>query len=137
VSSIVNGSDWNWSGPRAWDGDPTTVFSSDSHGTTAAANEWAMVDTGATYALSGVTLVPRAGGYGFPVDFSIQTSADGSTWTDVPGQSHTGFPSPTAPVALAFGGPVSARYLRINATRLGADNLGNCYLQLAEIVPTY
>jgi hypothetical protein len=135
VSSIVNGSDWTWSGPRAWDGDPTTIYSSNSHGPTATATEWAMVDTGATYALSGLTLVPRVGGYGFPVDFSIQTSADGNAWTDVPGQSHTGFPSPSAPVALTFGAPVSARYLRINATRLGADNLGNYYLQLAEIVP--
>jgi hypothetical protein len=45
-----------------------------------------------------------------------------------------GFPSPSAPVAIAFGAPVSARYVRVNATRLGADNLGNYYLQLAEIV---
>ena len=39
VASIVGGADagqWSWSGPRAWDGDPTTVCSSESHGTTAA-----------------------------------------------------------------------------------------------------
>jgi hypothetical protein len=136
VSSIVGGNDWNWSGPRAWDGDVSTVFSSDSHGATAAANEWAMVDLGASYAATGVTLVPRPSGQCFPVDFSIQSSADSSTWTDVPGQSHTGFANPgSAPVVLSFAAPVTARYLRVNATSLGADGNGNHYLQLAEIEP--
>lgn len=136
VSSIVGGSDWSWSGPRAWDGDPTTVYSSDSHGTTAAAEEWAWIDVGASRPLEGVTLVPRAGGYGFPVDFAIQTSDDAATWTTVPGQSFTGYANPgSSPVTLPFGASVTARYLRVDATRLGADNLGNYYLQLADIEP--
>jgi hypothetical protein len=136
VSSIVGGNDWNWSGPRAWDGDPATVFSSDSHGATDTANEWATVDLGASYGVTGVTVVPRAAGYGFPVDFAIQSSPDGSAWTDVAGQGHTAFANPgSTPVKLTFGASVTARYLRVYATRLGPDNAGNHYLQLAEIVP--
>ncbi len=136
VSSIVGGGDWSWSGPRAWDGDPTTVFSSVSHGTTTAATEWAWVDTGATYSLTGLTIVPRAMGYGFPVAFRVQTSPDASAWTDVPGQTYTAFPNPgSTPVTLTFASPVAARYVRLSATALGLDDLGNAYLQLAELVP--
>lgn len=137
VSSIVGGNDWSWSGPRAWDGDPSTVYSSVSHGTTSAAEEWAYVDVGAARSLTGITLVPRAGGYGFPIDFTIQTSADAVTWTTVPGQAHLAFANPgSAPVALPFAAPVTGRYLRVDATRLGTDNLGTCYLQLGEITPS-
>jgi hypothetical protein len=136
VSSIVGGTDWSWSGPRAWDGDPTTVFSSDSHGGTDLANEWAMVDVGGASAIAGVTLVPRALGYGFPVDFSIQTSSDSATWTDVPGEVYATYANPgAAPVTLTFATPVAGQYLRVNATRLGQDDVGNHYLQLAEIMP--
>lgn len=135
VSSIVGGNDWNWSGPRAWDGDPATVFSSASHAANAA-TEWAMVDVGAARSLTGVTITPRGLGYGFPVDFVIQTSADAATWTDVPGQSHTSYANPGGTlVTLVFGAPVQSRYLRLYATRLGADDQGAFYLQLGEIVP--
>lgn len=134
VSSIVGGNDWSWSGPLAWDGNPATVFSSASHGTTAIANEWAWIDTGASSSIDGVTVVPRAGGLGFPVDFSIQTSPDASTWTDVPGQTFTAYANPgSAPVTFAFASPVAARFARLNATRLGTDNAGNTYLQLGEL----
>ncbi len=136
VSSIVGTNDWNWSGPRAWDGDPTTVFSSVSHAATDVANEWAMIDLGAVVSVTGVTITPRATGYGFPVDFSIQTSADASTWTDVPGENFTGYPNPgSTPAAFNFASVASTRYLRVNATRLGVDDAGNHYLQLAEIDP--
>ena len=136
VSSIPGGNDWSWSGPRAWDGNPGTVYSSDSHGAADSAVEWAKVDVGAVLPIDGVTLVPRPGGYGFPVDFAIQVSADGTAWTHVAGQKHVGFPNPGGkPVTLSFGSPVTAQYLRVRATRLGADNYGDHYLQLAEIEP--
>lgn len=136
VSSIVGGTDWNWSGPRAWDGDESTVYSSVSHGATDAANEWAAVDLGSVQPLVGLTIVPRAGGLGFPVDFSIQTSADGTTYADVPSAIFTGYANPgSTPVVLTFAG-VSARYVRLNATRLGVDDAGNHYLQLAELEPS-
>jgi hypothetical protein len=139
VSSIVGGAsgDWNWSGPKAWDGDPATVFSSDSHGGTAEAEEWLWVDLGAAYAVSGATITPRAGGLGFPIDFSLQTSGDAAAWVDVPGETFAGFPNPGGtPVVRTFSAPVAARYVRLRATRLGVDDFGNHYLQLAEFAPT-
>ena len=136
VSSIVGGNDWSWSGPKAWDGDPTSVYSSAAHGAGCDAEEWAYVDTGALRSLGGVVLVPRPGGLAFPVDFSIQTSPDASSWTTVPGQSHVGFANPGgARVTFTFGQPVSARYIRVDATRLGVDDAATCYFQLAEITP--
>ncbi len=136
VSSIVGSNDWSWSGPRAWDGDPSTIFSSNQD-SVAASSEWAWVDVGQARTIDGVTLVPRAMGYGFPVDFSFQTSDDASAWTDVPGQSYTAHPSPgSSPVVISFSSPVVARYLRIDATKLGPDDHGNFYLQLAEIRPS-
>lgn len=137
VSSIVGGNDWNWSGPRAWDADPTTIFSSDSHGTTTAANEWIWVDVGYAASITGVTLVPRGLGYGFPTGFTIQSSPDAATWTDVPGQQYTAYPPPgSTPVTLTFAKAVSARYLRLSTTTLGVDDHGTAYLQLAEITPS-
>lgn len=138
VSSIVGGmsGDWKWSGPLAWDGDDATVYSSDSHGATATATESATVDLGRTYPITALDLTPRASGYGFPVDFSVQTSTDGATFTDVPGQSYTGYATPMAsPVTLTFASTAYGRYVRVNATKLGQDDQGNHYLQLAEIVP--
>jgi len=50
----------------------------------------------------------------------------------------TGFANPGGqPVARVFGAPATARYLRLRATRLGVDDFGNHYLQLAEIEPTF
>ncbi|HEX7663842.1 MAG TPA: discoidin domain-containing protein [Polyangiaceae bacterium] len=136
VSSIVGTTDWNWSGPKAWDGDPTTVFSSVSHAATDAAEEWVWVDLGATQSVTGVSVVPRASGLGFPVDFTIQTSTDGATFTVVPGATFTGYANPgSTTAAITFGALVSARYVKLDATRLGADDSGNHYLQLSEITP--
>jgi hypothetical protein len=136
VSSIVGDADWNWSGPRAWDGDLSTVFSSVSHASTPEATEYVMVDLGKAYAVTGVAVYPRSGGMGFPVDFVVQTSPDGASWTDVPGSAEAGFPNPgDAVVSLPFDAEVEARYVRLVATRLGVDDYGNAYLQLAEFVP--
>lgn len=138
VSSIVGGSPgmWQWSGPYAWDGDPGTVFSSDSHGAVDAANEWLQVDLGTNATITGVTLTPRGGGLGFPVDFSIQSSSDGVNYMNVPGQVYGGYANPgSQPASFTFAVPVTARFLRVWATRLGADDSGNHYLQLAEIMP--
>jgi hypothetical protein len=136
VSSIVGGANgvWDWSGPRAWDGETSTVFSSDSHGATADAEEWAFVDLGAPYPITGLTIHPRPDGMGFPVDFTLQSSTDAKSWTDIPGEVFTAFANPGAQaVERTFGTPATARYVRLHATRLGADNFGNHYLQLAEL----
>lgn len=134
VSSIVGGNDWAWSGPRAWDGDSGSTFSSLSHGATADAQEWAYVDLGRALSVASVTLTPRVMGLGYPVDFSLQSSADASTWVDIPGQSFTAHPNPGgASETFTFSSPVSSRFVRVLATKLGADDVGNHYLQLGEM----
>jgi hypothetical protein len=52
------------------------------------------------------------------------------------GEGYVGFANPGgSPVTLTFAAPVAARYLRLLATRLGPDDFGNHYLQLAEVQP--
>jgi hypothetical protein len=138
VSSIVGGKDWSWSGPKAWDGDLGSVWSSDSHGGEANADEWVFVDVGASRPIAGVDVVPRPGTDGFPVDFVIEASDDAASWAAVPTTSRAGFPNPNGQkVSIPFPPGTSARFVRLHATKLGADGFGNHYLQLAELVPTY
>ena len=136
VSSIVSDTDWSWSGPRAFDGDLSTLWSSKSHDAIADAPESIWVDLGKPYAVKSVTIVPRAGGLGFPVDFAIQTAVVPGAWVDVAGASRTAFPNPSsAAVELPLASKPTARFVRLVATKLGADDHGNHYLQLAELVP--
>lgn len=140
ISSVIDaaGPDWDWSGPRAWDGDLATVASSNSHGATADAEEWIFVDLGAAMTVAGLSITPRPSGLGFPVDFTVQQSLDGASWSDVAGETQTAFPNPgSTPVVRSFETPVDARHLRLRATKLGADENGNHYLQLAELEPTF
>ncbi len=139
VSSIVGqaadgtGGDWSWSGPRAFDGDLGTAWSSVSHGATALAEEWVAIDLGAARSIRGAVLVPRGGGLGFPVDYRLQVATAWGAWSDVPGEAVTGATAPTAPLDRTFASPVSARYLRLLASRLGTDDFANHYLQLVEL----
>ncbi len=95
--------------------------------------EWISTDMGINQTISEIRLKPRANGTCFPVDFKIQSSTNGSTWTDVPGQSYTNYPNPgNAMKAFVFTTPVNARYFRIYATKLAFDGT-NYYLQLSEM----
>jgi hypothetical protein len=70
------------------------------------------------------------------VDFSIQSASIPDAFTDVLGETLTAFATPTAgKVTRTFAAPVLARWIRVHATKLGADDFGNHYLQLAEIEP--
>lgn len=93
------------------------------------------VDFGRLYPVGRVDLYPRSDGAntggGFPADYSIALSADGSNWTTV--ASRTAVPRPGAgPQSSAFA-TVQARYLRVSATKLTADQFGAYHLQFAEI----
>ncbi|MFG2025738.1 discoidin domain-containing protein [Streptomyces sp. NPDC048825] len=103
---------------------------------------WIEVDLGADRSIGSVTLDPRtdtggAGGgtAGFPVDFTLQTRAEGAasytTVRTVTSQSNPGGAAQTYTLTSATG-----RYLRLRATRLGrpaSDESTRYRLQLAEI----
>ncbi|MFI1727414.1 discoidin domain-containing protein [Streptomyces sp. NPDC020489] len=103
---------------------------------------WIEVDLGADRAIGSVTLDPRTdtaaaggGAAGFPVDFTLQTRAEGTasytTVRTVTGQSNPGGAAQTYTLTSATG-----RYLRLRATRLGSpatDESTRYRLQLAEI----
>ncbi len=107
---------------------------------------WVEIDLGADTDLDAVRLFPRtdtaaAGGgtAGFPVDFSLQTRADGSTaYTTV--RTVTAEPNPNGLVQTYGFKRTTARYVRLQATRLGmpaADEPTKYRLQLAELtIPT-
>ncbi|MBB5867817.1 hypothetical protein F4553_001196 [Allocatelliglobosispora scoriae] len=104
---------------------------------------WVEVDLGADTDLDALRLFPRTdttatggGTPGFPVDFTIQARANGAgSYTTV--RTVTGQANPNGvPQTYGFT-PTRARYLRVQATRLGApahDEAGVYYrLQLAEL----
>ncbi|WP_405813399.1 discoidin domain-containing protein [Streptomyces sp. NBC_01390] len=107
---------------------------------------WVEIDLGADTDLDAVRLFPRtdtpaAGGgtAGFPVDFTLQTRADGAaTYTTV--RTVTAQPDPGGLVQTYGFRTTVARYVRLQATRLGApaaDESAKYRLQLAELtVPT-
>lgn len=92
------------------------------------------VDLGTAQAISQVSLLPATpGGEGMPIDFSLQTSTDSTTWANV--VSRTNAPLTAGEQTFAFP-TVTARYVRLNATSLrqiASD--GNKYrLQLNEML---
>lgn len=103
---------------------------------TASHTEWVQLDLGTTQPLSRVTLYPVDNGVpigsDFPIDYTIQISADGTTWSTV--ATVTGAARPTAPVAYGFA-TATARYIKVTGTKLNftaSDN--NSYrMQFAEI----
>ncbi|GGD51143.1 discoidin domain-containing protein [Paenibacillus nasutitermitis] len=119
---------------NAIDGNAATFYSSNGY-TDGNHTEWLQLDLGQKqYSLSDIRLTARPVGYGFPVDFKIQYSDDAATWSNVPGASFVNYSNPGGKeVVIPFQSTVNARYLRINATKLGTDNGGGYYLQFAEV----
>ncbi|MFF5184454.1 discoidin domain-containing protein [Streptomyces sp. NPDC000345] len=149
-NSLENG---NWGRSRLTDGRLTSVSGAKGYTSAEFASAdvgahpvWVEVDLGADTDLDAVRLFPRtdtpaAGGgtAGFPVDFTLQTRADGSgTYTTV--RTVTGQPNPDGlPQTYGFR-TTTARHVRLQATRLGtpaSDEPAQYRLQLAELtVPT-
>lgn len=104
-------------------------------GPTADRTESITVDLGEPRSLGRVDLLPRADGantgIGFPVDFTVQVSTDGTSWNTV--ASQTGYPRPGA-AAQAFPFPAQlGRYIKVTGTKLSSDQFGAYHMQLAEI----
>jgi hypothetical protein len=101
--------------------------------------EWIQIDLGADVAFNRITLYPSFYGKidgkacAFPVDFIVEArTATGTVDTIV---SRTNYPSPDYGVPQVFSvDPVSARYLKVTATKLGNSVKKDCYqFQLVEI----
>ena len=128
VSSALN---WDFSGPRAIDGDPKTAWSSAKHDKPDT-EEWVYVWLGAAYPTDGLLVTPCPKGYGFPVTFKLQYSNDGKSWADI--KSFEDYPNPGGkPCKLAFGRTIKAAYFRILAQRLSKDEGGQFCLRVGEI----
>ncbi len=91
------------------------------------------VDLGAVTAMSSVDLAPVTvnGGYGFPVDFTIETSTNGTSWTTV--VTRTAFAVPLTTQRFDFTA-TAARYVRASGTSLRPNPTdSNLYrMQFAE-----
>jgi hypothetical protein len=121
-----------WEAPKAGDGDTKSIWSSVCHGAEPNAVEWVVVDYGQPFLLTGARIHRRPGGACFPVDYRIEYSMDCATWTTVPGMDFVSQVAPADALSLTFGSPISARALRLRASKLGSDDAKNHYLQIAE-----
>lgn len=102
--------------------------------------EWVRVDTGYAAPAGAVVLHPRSdglnAGYGFPVDFTIQVSADGAAWTTV--ATRTGYGRPAAAPQVFTFPQTTVRYVRVTGTKLRSNpwDLGFHRMQFAEVEVT-
>lgn len=123
-----------WEAEKACDSDVFTSYASISHGSNQDATEWVAVDLGHSYTgINKLRLYPRDHGYGFPVNFKLQYSLDGQTWMDIPGTSQTGYDNPEFTEQVFNVSPLTARFIRLYATKLGLDENNTARLQLAEL----
>lgn len=144
-NSSLESTDWGVS--RATDGIKTSVAGSNGYTSNnfGSANVSASpirlaVDLGSNQTVNQVKLYPRTNATGvgggsadFPVNFTIETSTDGSTYTTV--STITGQANPNGSAQTYNFGATTARYVRISATTLGApasDESSYYRLQLAE-----
>ncbi|MET7282244.1 glycoside hydrolase domain-containing protein [Kribbella sp. NPDC005582] len=127
-----------WRGIAAVDGRRTSDASSMGWTSAAAASatdaQSFKVDLGAVRSLSRVDLYPRSDGanlgVGFPIDYDVQVSTDGSSWTTV--ASRTGQPRPTGVQSVDFAAQ-NVRYVQVVGKRLAQDPFGTYRMQLAEV----
>lgn len=132
--------DANWGVAKVTDGD---AFSADNTwGWSSSANiaqnhtEAITVDLGSAQTVGSVELDQRDydlkdPGTCFPIDFTIETSTDGVTWTA--GVTQTGYAQPKTAAGQSFTlAPRSARFVRVTGTNLRQDS-GAYKMQFAEI----
>ncbi len=144
---------WGWGAAYLTDGVDDSQ-NPNAHGwTTNASNSanissapvWVTIDLGSVMTVSSISLWPRTDYFtsagtttSFPVSYSLQTSsttnATASFTTQYSATNQAAPPKPTPPTTVTFPA-VSARYVRLNITELGAAVAGGSsyYAQLAEI----
>lgn len=132
--------DANWGLAKVTDGDAYSADNtwgwSSNADTTENHTEAITVDLGSAQTVGSVELDQRDydlkdPGTCFPIDFTIETSTDGVTWT--PGVTQAGYAQPKTSAGQAFAmTPRSARYVRVTGTNLRQDS-GAYKMQFAEI----
>lgn len=128
---------------EALDGDPLTFYSSIAHSIASPLSKWhdgmhfheMLAITSQKKSAKAMVITPRTNGddvYGFPKAFKIQSSNDGVLWTTISEYSDY-TPKNGDPITFSFGKTVKAKFFRIYATELGADEFDAYILQIAEI----
>jgi hypothetical protein len=139
ASSSMENADWGKA--KSIDGKRISLPASMGWSSTVSAStftESLTFDMGASKFIGEVNLYPRNdgvnAGYGYPVDFTIATSEDGSTWTTAITKTGIALPANGAAQAFSFG-VRSARYVRIQGTshRANPNDANTVRMQLAEV----
>ncbi|KRE69728.1 discoidin domain-containing protein [Paenibacillus sp. Soil750] len=105
-------------------------------GVTTNHTESVTIDLGTVNSISKVDLYPRndsgqIGSY-FPIDFTIQVSSNGTTWTTV--VSKTNYTKPTTGSVQSFTfATVNARYVKVESTNLRVEDGLNYMMQIPEM----
>ena len=104
-------------------------------------NEYLILDLGATKPVNYLTIYTGADAdrngraAGFPQDFTVETSEDGEIWTTV--YTASGYSAPATGTSATFEfEAASARYVKLNATKLGTAsklNPGKYMLAVSEL----
>ena len=111
-----------------------TVFSSAMH-YKADEEEWCMIELPRPELISSIVLVPRkhTSLVGFPVDFHIACSEDGTNWEKIADVKNCReFPANRKDFAFEFS-PRPIRFVKVVATRLRPEGKQRYYFQLREI----
>ncbi len=97
---------------------------------TADATEFVGIDFGDVFAVEKIVISPLGA---FPIDYTIDLSADGEEWTTV--SNVKGASRPSSDVILTLDTPVNGRFIRMTATKLasGGNQQDGYLFQLGEI----
>jgi hypothetical protein len=114
---------------KATDGNALTHWA--SAGSARPTEQWITLDIGSSRRISHVGLLSRNAGALFPEEVQVQLSEDDSSYTTV--LTASGLPSTRALEHDLVFPAKDARYVRIVATRPRATDVGEYYVQIAEI----
>ncbi len=145
-SEIANNTQWARS--NAVDGSLTKGWSSDNFHNSPNSNVWIQVEVANAISVNRVVLVPRydtdkmSGSkmcLGFPSDFTVQVSADGSQWKTV--VSETGYVATKSDgEEFKFDTQSGVKFIKVDATKLSheGDSIHQNYrFQLMEMMAMY
>ncbi len=99
--------------------------------------EWLSFDFGSSQLVGTMYITPRTVNghvFAFPASFKLQYSNNGSTWSDISGQSYTDYAAASSDAQkFTFKNTVNARYIRIYITKRSADDGGNYIVEISEV----